>query len=101
MSSHDGVSLMVFLYSSAHCCLPPSICRKLFTQAFEADVVRARINAGRIMAATMTKSATIAAAILSLLDLGLITPNGPDQARRPSGPEQIQRLNPASPGSCG
>src|SRR5436309_14817495 len=75
MSSQDGISLVIFLYSSAHCCLPPSICRKLFTHEFEADVVSARINAGRIMAATMTNNATVTAAILNFLNLRVITPN--------------------------
>src|SRR5437667_1291642 len=89
MSSHDGVSLVVFLYSRAHCCLPPSSCRKLFTHAFEADVVRARINAGRIIAATMTKSATVAAAILNFLDLRVITPNDATHSRGASDAQNV------------
>jgi len=39
------------------------------------DVLRARMNAGRIMAATMTTNATVTAAILNFLDLRVITPN--------------------------
>jgi len=54
----------------------------LFTQAFEAGVVRARINAGRIIAATMTNNATVTAAILNFLNLRVITPNARDHSRR-------------------
>ncbi len=48
------------------------------------DVLRARMNAGRIMAATMTTNATVTAAILNFLDLPVITPNACDEARRAS-----------------
>src|SRR2546425_894425 len=53
-------------------------------QEEEDDVLRARMNAGRIMAATMTTNATVTAAILNFLDLRVITPNDPAQAGRAS-----------------
>jgi hypothetical protein len=45
------------LFSSAHCCFAPSICRKLLLQLLYADVVRARINhADNPMAVTRMKA---------------------------------------------
>ena len=74
---------MVLLYSSAHCCLPPSICRKLFTQAFEADVVRARINAGSTTAIAAITNNSITPAMINLLELRVITPNDQAHAQPP------------------
>ena|SRR5206468_1010873 len=81
MASHDGVSLVVLLLSSIHCCLAPSIIRKLFTQAFEADVLQARINAGSTTATTMITNTTVAAATINFLELRVMTLNAAAQAR--------------------
>jgi len=53
-------------------------------QEEEDDVLRARMNAGRIMAATMPTNATVTAAILNFLDLRVITPNEVSSATRPT-----------------
>lgn len=79
------MSLVVFWYSNAHCCLAPSICRRLFIHPFEAGVVRARMNAGRTKATLMITNITIAAAMIDFLDIFMVTPDnqeGDDVFRR-------------------
>ncbi len=43
-SRHVGVSVGIFLFFSAHCCLAPSIWRKTVMQAYFADVPRAAMT---------------------------------------------------------
>src|SRR3984957_17554833 len=53
-----GVTVEVDLLSSAHCCLAPSIWRRLLMQAFIWAVVRARTKLGMAMAANRPMMAT-------------------------------------------
>src|SRR6185369_981892 len=55
MSSHVTTVFVGLLYSSAHPCLAPSICRRLFTQAFDAELERAQ---KRLRMMTMAQRAT-------------------------------------------
>src|SRR3974390_2441308 len=58
MSVNAGVAFVACLVSSAHCCLAPSIWRKLLMQAFIWDVVRARTKLGIAIAARRPMMAT-------------------------------------------
>src|SRR6266850_8217983 len=60
MSPQVTMSLVILRFSSAHDCLAPFICRRLFTHAFDAVVFSARINEGRPIATITTTTAPIA-----------------------------------------
>src|SRR5580704_984360 len=53
-----GVAVAWALFSSAHCCLAPSIWRRLLMQAFICEVVRARTKLGIAIAARRPMMAT-------------------------------------------
>src|ERR1043165_335093 len=57
-SSEVGASVSVFLFSNAHCCLAPSIWRRLLIQAFCWAVLRARTKFGIAIAANRPIMAT-------------------------------------------
>src|SRR6266478_6612385 len=52
------LAVEVLLFSSAHCWIPPSICRKLLMQAFCCEVVRALMKLGMAIAANSPIMAT-------------------------------------------
>src|SRR5215467_14524327 len=58
MSVNATAAAASFLFSSAHCWIAPSICRKLLMQAFFWEVVRARIKLGIAIAAKRPIMAT-------------------------------------------
>src|SRR5258708_40209573 len=58
MSVNAGVAVGAALNSKAHCCLAPSIWRRLLMQAFFCEVVRARTKLGMAMAANRPMMAT-------------------------------------------
>src|SRR5581483_651931 len=58
MSVVPGVVVAAALNSSAHCCLAPSIWRRLLMQAFCCEVVRARTKLGIAIAANRPMMAT-------------------------------------------
>src|SRR5581483_5529220 len=58
MSVAPGVVVAEALNSKAHCCLAPSIWRRLLMQAFCCEVVRARTKLGIVMAARRPMMAT-------------------------------------------
>src|SRR6266571_1283287 len=58
MSLYATVAAASFLFSSAHCWIAPSICRKLLMQAFFCEVVRARMKLGMAIAANRPIMAT-------------------------------------------
>src|SRR4051794_3666259 len=58
MSERFGAALAAALVSSAHCCLAPSIWRRLLMQAFCWEVVRALTKLGIAIAANRPMMAT-------------------------------------------
>src|SRR3974390_3333789 len=58
MLAEPGVTPEDFLFSSAHCCLAPSIWRRLLMQALACEVVRAFTKLGIAMAANRPMMAT-------------------------------------------
>src|SRR3974390_804420 len=58
MLAEPGVTPEDFLFSSAHCCLAPSIWRRLLMQALVCEVVRAFTKLGIAMAANRPMMAT-------------------------------------------
>ncbi len=60
---------MVLLFSSAHYCLAPSICLKLFRHEFIAEVVRARMKLGITTAPRTQTTALTTIRILAFRDI--------------------------------
>src|SRR2546428_14191196 len=58
MSVYAGVTVPACLFSSAHCCSAPSICRRLLMQEFFCAVVLALMKLGIAMAANRPIMAT-------------------------------------------
>src|SRR6266436_2649596 len=58
MSLYATVAAVSFLFSSAHCWIAPSTCRRLLMQAFFCEVVRARMKLGIAIAARRPIMAT-------------------------------------------
>src|SRR2546426_9688822 len=58
MSLCATVAAVSFLFSSAHCWIAPSICRRLLMQAFICEVVRALMKLGIAIAANRPIMAT-------------------------------------------
>lgn len=64
MSCHVGVEFVEALCSSIHCCLAPSICRRLLMHAFLAEIVRADTKNRRANGRAIAKRRTNAMASL-------------------------------------
>src|SRR5215472_18863730 len=58
MSENFGEAFAACLFSNAHCCTAPSICRRLLMHAFFCEVVRALMKLGMAIAANRPIMAT-------------------------------------------
>ena len=67
-SSQVETSSGVLRLSSTHCCVAPSICRRLLMHEFQHGVFRARINVGTT-AAVRAKANTTPTLMIDLLDM--------------------------------
>ena len=75
MSSHVGVSFVVFPLSSAHVCLAPSILRRLLMHGLRDISVRALMKFGAAATAISTAQAATAVTIINLLEKCTLMPN--------------------------